>query len=78
MKTVFKVRFVLKWFLISAKECFQSDIQSLEKGLDFAPIRKSTNEPKQRKDFGDFTGRMQIRRNFRDELSKDFFNKPAF
>ena len=54
------------------------EVQVLEKGLDFAPIQKSINEPELRKDFEDFSRRMRIRWNFRDQPSEDFSNKPAF
>ena len=38
--------------------------------LDFAPIQRSINEYKLEKDFEDFSTRMRIRWNSRDELSK--------
>ena len=53
------------------------ETQVLEKGLDFAPIKKSTNEPKPRKDFEEFSRRMRICWNFRD-FSEDFSDKPTF
>ena len=54
------------------------EVQVLEKGLDFAPIQKSINEPELRKDFEDFSRRMRIRWNFRDQPSEDLSDKPAF
>ena len=54
------------------------DIQDLEKRLDFSPIQKSINEPELRKDFEDFSRRMCIIWNFKDQLSEDFSDKPAF
>ena len=78
MKTVFKVRFVLKRFLISAKECFQSEIQSLEKGWILHPFRSLQMNLSKEKILEISQERIQIRRNFRDELSKDFSNKTAF
>ena len=50
----------------------------MEKGLDFAPIYKSINEPELRKKFEDFSRRMPIRWNFRDQPSEDFSDKPTF
>ena len=50
----------------------------MEKGLDFAPIHKSISEPELRKKFEDFSRRMPIRRNFRDQSSEDFSDKPTF
>ena len=39
---------------------------------------KSINEPELSKDFEEFSRRMHIRRNFRDQPSEDFSDKPAF
>ena len=46
--------------------------------MDFAPIQKSINEPKLSKDSEDFSRRMHIRWNFREQSSEDFSDKPAF
>ena len=65
-------------FSLSQRVLSEIEIQVLEKGLDFAPIQRSINEPELRKDFEDFSRRMRIRWNFRDQLSEDFPDKPAF
>ena len=46
--------------------------------MDFEPIQKSINEPELRKGFQEFSRRMPIRWNFRDQPSEDFYDKPAF
>ena len=53
-------------------------IQALEKGLDFSPVQRSFNGPELRKDFEEFARRMRIKRNFRNEPSGVFSDKPAF
>ena len=65
-------------FNSSQRVLSEIEIQVLEKGLDFAPIQRSINEPELRKDFEDFSRRMRIRWNFRDQLSEDFSDKSAF
>ena len=65
-------------FNLSQRVLSEIEIQVLEKGLDFAPIQKSINEPELRKDFEEFSRRMRIRWNFRDQPSEDFSDKPAF
>ena len=65
-------------FSLSQRVLSEIEIQVLEKGLDFAPIQKSINEPELRKDFEEFSRRMRIRWNFRDQPSEDFSDKPAF
>ena len=65
-------------FNLSLRVLSEIEIQVLEKGLDFAPIQKSINEPELRKDFEDFSRRMHVRWSFRDQPSEDFSNKPAF
>ena len=46
--------------------------------MGFTPIQKSINEPELRKDFVDFSRRMRIRWNFRDQSSEEFSDKTAF
>ena len=55
-----------------------NEIRVLEKGLDFAPIQRKINEPKFRSDFGEFRRRVRIKWHFRNELTFDFSEKPAF
>ena len=81
MKNVFKVQgsFCSKTvFNISQRVLSEIEVQVLKKGLDFAPIQKTKNEPELRKDFEDFSRRMRITWNFRDQSSEDFSDKPAF
>ena len=51
----------LKRYLCSKdkKVLTETEISVLEKGLAFAPIQKSLNEPELRKDFEDFSRRMR-------------------
>ena len=65
-------------FNLSQKVLSEIEIQVLEKRLNFAPIQKSINEPELRKDFEDFSRRMRIRWNFRDQPSEGFSDKPMF
>ena len=39
---------------MSKKILTEAEIKVLEKGLDFAPIQKTLNEPELRKDFEEF------------------------
>ena len=45
-------------FELSKKVHPETEIKILEKGLDFAPIQKTLNEPELRKDFEEFSRRM--------------------
>ena len=65
-------------FNLNQRVLSEIEIQVLEKGLDFAPIQKSLNEPQLREDFEEFSRRMRIRWNFRDQPYDDFSDKPAF
>ena len=60
-------------FDLSQRVLSETEIQVLQKGLDFAPIQKSINERELRKDFEDFSGRMRNAQPF-----EDFSDKPAF
>ena len=57
-------------FNLSQRVLSEIEIQVLEKRLDFAPIQKSINGPELRKDFEEFSWRMRIRWNFRDQISE--------
>ena len=50
----------------------------LEKGLDFAPVQKTPNEPELRKDFEEFGRRMRCKWYFRNEVSETFSEIAAF
>ena len=52
-------------FNLSKKVLTETEIRVLEKGLDFAPIQKSLNEPELRKDFEEFSRRIQCKWHFR-------------
>ena len=65
-------------FNLSKKVLTETEIRVLEKGLDFAPIQKSLNEPELRKYFEDFSRRIRCKWHFRKELSENFSETPAF
>ena len=46
-------------FNLSKKILTKTEIKVLEKGLDFAPIQKTLNEPDLRKDFEEFLHKMR-------------------
>ena len=59
-------------FNLSKKVLTETEIKVLEKGLDFAPIQKTLNEPELRKDFEEFSRRMRHKWHFRNEVSENF------
>ena len=63
---------------MSKKVLTETEIRVLEKGLDFVPIQKLLNEPELRKDFEKFSRRMRCKWHFRNELSENFSDTPAF
>ena len=65
-------------FNLSGRVLSESEIKVLEKGLDFAPFQKKVNEPELRRDFEEFSRRMRIKWHFRNEISEDFSEVPAF
>ena len=50
----------------------------LEKGLDFAPVQRTPNEPELCKDFEEFGRRMRYKWYFRNEVSETFSEIAAF
>ena len=64
-------------FNLSKKVLTETEIRVSEKGLDFAPIQKSLNEPELRKDFEELSCRMQCKWHFCNELSENFSQTPA-
>ena len=50
----------------------------LEKGLDFALVQRTLNEPELRKYFEEFYRRMRYKWHFRNEVSETFIEIPAF
>ena len=65
-------------FNLSGRVLSESEIKVLEKGLDFAPFQRKVNEPELRRDFQEFCRRMRIKWHFRNEISEDFSEVPAF
>ena len=65
-------------FNLSHRVLSDAEIKILEKGLDFAPIQRKINETELRKDFGEFCRRMRIKWHFRNALTSNFDNTPAF
>ena len=65
-------------FNLSKKALTETEISVLEKRLDFAPIQKLLNEPELRKNFEAFFRGMRCKWHFRNELSEDFSETPAF
>ena len=63
---------------LSSKVLTDTEINILEKGLDFAPIQNKINQPELRKDFEEFCRRMRIKWYFCNEISENFSEKPAF
>ena len=65
-------------FNLSHKILTEIEIKVLEKGLDFAPVQRTLNEPELRKDFEEFCRRMRCKWHFRNEVSELFSEIPAF
>ena len=65
-------------FNLSWKVLPDTEIQILEKGLDFASIQNKINEPELRSDFEDFCCRMRTKWHFRNEPNPEFSETPAF
>ena len=65
-------------FNLSSKILTDTEINILEKGLDFAPIQNKINKPDLRKDFEEFCRRMRIKWYFHYEISENVSEKPAF
>ena len=65
-------------FNLSKKILTEAELKVLEKGLDFAPIQKTLNEPELRKDFEKFSRRMRCKWNFRNKPTNNFSEIPAF
>ena len=65
-------------FNLSGSVLSESEVKVLEKGLDFAPFQRKVNEPELRIDFEEFCRRMGIKSYFRNEISENFSEVPAF
>ena len=55
-----------------------AEINILEKGLDYAPIQSKINEPELRNDFNEFCKRIGLKWYFRNEVTPNFGEVPAF
>ena len=67
-KTIFNLR---------SQVLTDTEINVLERGLDFAPIQKKLNEPELRSDFNEFCRRTSLKWHFRDE-SENFSEVSVF
>ena len=65
-------------FNLSSRALSEDEIRVLKKELDFAPIQRKVNEPELRRDFEDFCKKMRIKWHFRNDLSEDFSQIPAY
>ena len=65
-------------FNLSKKVLNEIEIKVLEKGLGFVPTPNIINEEDLRRDFGEFSRKMRCKWYFRDELSPNFSEVPAF
>ena len=59
-------------FNLSLKVLIDTEINILEKRLDFAPVQNKINQPELRKGFEEFCRRMRIKWYFRNEISENF------
>ena len=65
-------------FNLSPKILTETEIKVLEKGLDFAPVQRTLNEPELCKDFEEFCCRMRCNWHFCNEVSETFSEIPPF
>ena len=65
-------------FNLSNRVLSDAEIKVLEKGLDYAPIQNKINEPELRNDFNEFCRRMRLKWYFRNEVTPNFSEVPAF
>ena len=50
----------------------------MEKGLDYAPIQKTINQPEIKQDFEEFCRKMRLKWHFRNDPTPEFTTAPAF
>ena len=55
-----------------------TEVNILEKGLDFTPIQNKINQLELRKDFEEFCRRTRTKWYFSNDVSENFSEKPAF
>ena len=65
-------------FNLSKKVLTETEIGVLERGLGFVPTPNLINEENLRRDFDDFSRRMRCKWYFRNEISANFSEVPAF
>jgi len=65
-------------FNLSHKILSPTEISVLEKGLGFSPTPFNINEHKLRQDFNSFCRRMRLKWHFRNEVTENFSEVPAF
>ena len=65
-------------FNLSGRVLSESEIKVLEKRLDFALFQRKMDEPELKKDFEEFCRRMKTKWYFRNEISENFSEVPAF
>ena len=65
-------------FNLSNRALSDAEINILEKGLDYAPIQSKINEPELRNDFNEFCKRIRLKWYFRNEVTPNFGEVPAF
>ena len=63
---------------LSNKVLSDTEIRTLEKGLDFAPIQNKINEPELRRDFKEFCRPMRLKWLLRKEPTPEFSDRSAF
>ena len=55
-----------------------AEIKVLEKGLDYTPIQNKINEQELRNDFNEFCRRIRLKWYFRNKVTPNFDEVPAF
>ena len=60
-KSIYRRWSLKKIFNLSKKIVTEAEIKLLEKGLEFAPIQKTSNEPELRNDFQEFSRRLRCK-----------------
>ena len=63
---------------LSNRALSDAEIKVLEKGLDYAPIQNKINEPELKNDLNEFCRRMLLKWYFRNEVTPNFSEVPAF
>ena len=61
---------------LSRKNLTDTEIQIIEKGFDFAPVRRKNNQHELRSDIEEFCRKVKTKWHFRNEPTLDFSNVP--